>query len=214
MLTVGIISLAFGVFFLVIYQTKIKGSSSPELKNAEKLKALQASRLPQTVSEATLLDVRVGAVIHLEDVGLRSDSFDAEITGRHLHKEGSERWLELEADRGGRKVYLTVEQDDELEISVALEELSLSALGLSKTSFESATHFDFEGARFEREAQGRATYFRDHDELRPEPYAYWEYEDDGSGETVSIVRWDDGDIEVSRSVPLRESSVTIYSQSG
>ena len=231
MIAVGIVSLLLGCFFLYVYQTKIKTQTARipgrnagvKLKSTAKLRRVQEKNRQLAAENLTLMDVRPGAIIHLENVGLRGDAFDAQVTGRHLHKQGAYRWLELEADRGGAKVFITVENDDGLAIDITVASSTLSALGLRSADLADLAEtgggctISVDGTTYRLEEHGSAAFCRDHDELAAEPYAFWEFVAagaNGDGDAlITITRWEDGSIDVDQSVSLDPSFVTIYSAS-
>jgi len=215
MIAVGIISLALGCVFLYVYQTRIKRNQTPKLRNASKLRALQKKNRDKQSDEMSIENVLPGGVIHLDGVGLRSESFDAQIIARHLHKRGSERWTELEADRGGSIVYLTVERDDEVSVNATIAQPSIESLGLRGGDLNQLSNgqtLTYEGTTYRPTGRGRAVFCRDHNELQPEEYEYWEFEDEDEEQFLTLVRWKDGSTEANYSVAVKPSFITIYSR--
>lgn len=220
MLTLGIVSLALALGFLYIYQTRIKPSQGPKLRGAEKLRALQERQQKEKAlksAELSIENVMPGGVVHLEGVGLRSESFDVQVKGRHLHKSGQARSVELEADRGGQTVFLTLEDEgDGLSVLVSLEKLPLKSVGLAAEELDQLTHestLTHEGTAYHPAEHGHAVYCRDHDELNPEPYEFWEFSDDDEEAFLTVVRWQDGSVELHPSVHVANSFITVYSTS-
>ena len=70
----------------------------------------------------------------------------------------------------------------------------------------------YEGTAYRAADHGRAIFCRDHNELQPEEYEYWEFEGDGE-QYITLVRWSDGSTEASYSVEIRPSFITVYSRS-
>jgi hypothetical protein len=217
MTTIGIISFLLGCVFLYIYLTRIKGGRGGKLSSAAKLRALQEQTAEkQRGDEPSLEHAQPGASIHIDDVGLRSESVDAKITSRHLHKAGPDRWLELEADRGGAALYITIQRDDALSISATLAQPSPQSLGLTAADLDAigeGWQLTYDGTVYAATAHGQATFCRDHNELQPEPYEFWELEDDAEEQYLTLVRWQDGSLEANYSVKLRPSSITVYTAS-
>jgi len=216
MITVGIVSLVFGCVFLYIYQTQIKGGGPNKLTNAAKLSALQKENQDPQSTELSIENVRWGGIIHLDDVGLRSESFDAQITARHLHKSGSERWVELEADRGESNVFLTLQRDDALTVSLTIAQPSLETLDLKYGDLDTlsgAKQLTYEGTAYTASEHGYAIFCRDHNELKPQEYEYWEFEDEEEEQFLTLVRWEDGTVEANYSVDLNPRHITVYSRS-
>jgi cyclophilin family peptidyl-prolyl cis-trans isomerase len=216
MFTVGVIAFVLGCVFLVIYQTKIKGGSKPKLKSASKLRALQEKKRSREDEQLSIESVQAGGVIHLEDVGLRSQSFDVQVTARHLHKRGSVRVPELEADRGGSRVFITLERDDELDINVTVAQPSIEDLGITSNDLHSIRDghtLTYDGTEFVVAERGHAVFCRDGNELQPEKYEFWEFEGEDGEQYLTLVRWEDGSVEANYSVEVQPSHVTVYSRS-
>jgi len=211
MVTVGVISLALGCVFLYIYKTRIR--------TMEDSPGTLPEAAPPT-GDLTIENVRPGAVIHLDAVGVKSESFDAQITARHLHESDSERWTELAADRGGSTIYLTLERDDELSVTVTLAQPGVRALGktagVPDTDLGQLTDgrtLTYEGTTYTPLEHGHAIFYRDYNEQKPQEYEYWEFEDDDEEQFLTLVLWEDGTVEASHSVDLNPSFITVYSQS-
>lgn len=217
MLTIAIIAFAVGCVLSVIYVTKSKqkGIGRRKLRSASRLRALQQKNLARQDADPSIEDVQVGGVIHLADVGLRSESFDAQIVARHLHKLASARIPELVADRGGSHVYISLERDDELSINVTMAQPPLEELGISARDlddFRDDQTLTYDGTEFFAADNGRAVFCRDGNELQPEKYDFWEFEDEEAEQYLTLARWEDGTVEASYSVEVQPSQITVYSR--
>jgi hypothetical protein len=185
------------------------------LKGAGQLRSLQQKATSALKEADPLKTAQVGAILSFSEVGLTSESFDAQVLARHLHKEGRERWTELEADRGGSKIYLTITEGEQgTELSLSLKSLDPNALfnGEPLEELTEESSFTFEGTLYEFSDKGRAQFCAQENELTPEGYEYWEFEGEDEEQFISLTRWNDGSLEASYEVPVLSQSVTVYSE--
>ena len=160
-----------------------------------------------------------GGVFSLRGFGENLDDLDVVVQARHEYDEDGFRWFELEGETGGRTVWLTVETDDETELSVTLEKLKLAELGLSSSDLDRFNDddeggFDFRGSRYEYEDSGEATFHRNGDRAHGERFRYWEFEADDGRSSITVETWSDGTTECHVSQPLRESQLSIFTTMG
>lgn len=174
-----------------------------------------ATKTP-SVSDARMTDVRPGAVVHLRHIGVDMRETDVEITARHTYKQGHYQWWELEGETGDGTVWLDVEEDDELEVSLSLERLALEDVGLTAAALDDMatngkgelTHGD---ERWRLLEANQATFCRNGDDARAEPLQYWDFEAEQGEYDLAVERWDNGDHSVYRMQTLKPSQIKIYS---
>ncbi len=170
--------------------------------------------------EPTLEDMRPGGVFSLRAVGAAMDDIDLTVEARHLYDEDGFQWAELECNAGARKVWVTVERDDELEISVTLRKLSLDDLKVTKKDLSRFDDNEQGGFKFENDEylyddSGEAVFHRNGNVLSREEFRYWDFLARDGETSISIERWrGDGAFECHVSQPLKSSQITIYSVSG
>ena len=87
---------------------------------------------PYKKDELRIENVGPGAVIHLTGIGPEMDEFDIKVISKHTYRQGESSWYEFECDKGTDKVWIDMEEDDELELAVCLRKLKLRDLGISK----------------------------------------------------------------------------------
>ncbi len=214
MLLIGLIALGLGVTFLILMNRQ-KEKNAKKLKGAGQLRSLQQQTTSALKEADPLQTAKIGAILSFSEVGLTSESFDAQVLARHLHKEGRDRWTELEADRGGSKVYLTIsEGEDGTELSLSLSSIEFGDLPVEQPleQLGAETAFSFEGTHYEFSDNGRAQFCAQENELNPEAYEYWEFEGEDEEQFISLTRWSDGSVEASYEVPVLSHAVTVYSE--
>lgn len=171
---------------------------------------------PPSVSEARVTDLWPGAIIHLRHVGSDMREEDVQITARHVYQQDNYQWWELEGESGSGKVWLDVEEDDELEIGISLEKLALEDLGLTAEALDGMAasrkgQATYHGETYNFLEAGQATFYRDGNRERGEALRYWDFEAEEDDYDLSVERWEDGNYGVYRMQPLKPSQIQIYS---
>lgn len=169
--------------------------------------------------EPRIENVGPGGVFNLRGFGPNMEDLDVIVLARHLYREGGFEWFELEGESGDRKIWLTVVEDDELEISVVLRKLSLAELGLSKKQLKrfdkkEKGSFAFEGVEYVYDDSGDATFIRNGDQRSMEDFYYWDFDARDGKQSVTVEKWADGTYEVHVSQTIRASQITVYTTAG
>ena len=166
--------------------------------------------------ELRIENVRGGGVLRLASFGSAARDIDVHVLARHVYREGPYEWFELEGDSELGTIWLTVEEDDETEVSVGLRRFDLDELGVSRRQLdrfdeEERGSFLFEEREYLYRDSGEAVFFRNGEEARPERFHYWEFETRDGGSQVSVEQWLDDSTEVHLSGPVRTAQITVYS---
>ena len=147
------------------------------------------------------------------------EEYDVNILSRGVYRAGqNDEWYELEGETAKGNVWITLEYDDGLDVTLATRKLKLRDLSISRSDLdtmdeEGEGEFTFEGKTFYYEVSAEASYFRD-GHISPdneEFFYYWEFETDEGDEYITIEEWENGRFEVTLSSPIKESQVKIYS---
>ncbi len=166
-------------------------------------------------------NMQPGGFYALRAYGPNMTDLDVQVTGRHRYDEHGYEWFEIEGETEIGRVWLTVIEDDDTEMTVTLRKISLAQLDISRKKLakiddKEEGEITFEGKRYVYEDSGDCLFFRDGDRNRAEEFYYWDFEaTDGSG-SVTVERWggDGGDYEVHISQPISESQITVYALRG
>lgn len=179
-----------------------------------------ADRALSAASTPSLDNARKGAVIGLSAVGPNLDEFDVCVLDRHIYRAGSFEWFELECDRGSEKLWLTVEDDDEREISATVRAPKPGELGLQQSEVQGwrenppeGRTLEFAGRQHSFSEAGRAQYFRSGKREDEQRFHYWDFESADEKSSIAVSLWDDGSVEVGYSLPLRSDSIVVYRSS-
>ncbi len=160
-----------------------------------------------------------GGVYSLRAFGEQMKDIDVRVLARHVYAEDSWEWFELEGESELGNVWLTVEEDDETDLSVSLRRLPFTDLGITKEQLdrfdeEERGGFEFEGRDYVYEDSGRAVYHRGGDRTKSERFYYWEFKARDGSHLISVERWNDGSMEVHLSQPIKASQITVFSNTG
>lgn len=169
--------------------------------------------------ELTLENVGSGGVIHLMNVGPNMEEYDVTILSKGVYREGeSSEWYELEGDNGKQKVWISIEEDDGLDVTLALRTLKLRDLPINRSDLDRMDEtadgeFEFEGQTFYYEYSNEASFFSNGDASRENEsfFYYWEFENKKGDQFITIEEWENGKYEITLSVPLKSSQVKVYS---
>ncbi len=171
------------------------------------------------ITQPSVENLQKGGVFRINGFGLRLDDVDLLVLDRHEYREGGYKWFELECETGTDKLWLNVERDDDLEITVSMAKMRLSELGVTKEDLQRFDDdedgkFSFEGKKFHYEDSGSAQFYRSGDMSNRQDFYYWEFESEEDPRFIGVERWSDGSFEVHVSDAIKESRITVYSNSG
>jgi len=188
-------------------------------KSKRKLETTSNASGQDLSQEFHLENVRPGGLIRLMNVGPMMEEFDVNIVSRGVYRTGqNDVWYELEGEAAKGKVWITLEYDDGLDVTLATRKLKLRDLPIVRNDLDTMDEngngeFDFEDKTFYYEVSGEASYFPD-GRVSPdneEFFYYWEFETDDSSEFISIEEWENGRFDVTVAHPIKESQVKIFS---
>lgn len=185
-------------------------------KNKKKKAEKEESVDPLDSQQMSIEKVQAGGLIKLTTVGENMDDYDVTISSRHVYREGGYEWFELEGDNGSNTVWLSVEKDDELEVTLAVKKSKLRVLGVSTKDLEEMENnnegeIEYEDETFYYESSGEADFFKDGDMNNPEAFYYWEFENENGSRFISVEEWEDGDVDVTISLPVKQSQISVFS---
>lgn len=181
----------------------------------------KASQEDASPKEAPLVieNVRPGGVVQLEGIGEDLEDFDVVIKARHSYVEDGFTWHELEGERGTTPVWIELEDDDELEVSICLRKLKLTEIGITGGEVEAIEAKDkgkieFEGVQYIYEDCGDAAFYRNASRSGDgEQLHYWDFESKDGKLYLSIERWGSKEYVAYLSEPLRAGQIKVFSLS-
>lgn len=167
-------------------------------------------------SELTLENARKGAVLSLNAVGPDLDDMDLTVQSRHVYRQGDFEWFELECQHAGGKAWLTVQEEDERELSLTLRTFALRELGVNPGDLKRMKgtgdgKVTYQGVEYELEETGAATFYKDGRRQAGEKFQFWEFEPEEGDTGITVARWDDDTYDAAWSTDLSDAQVKVYS---
>ncbi len=185
-------------------------------------KPLEENKNSELGSEFRLENVQAGGLIHLMNVGPNLEEYDVQILSRSVYREGENyEWYELEGDNGRGKVWLSLQHDDGLDVTIATRKLKMRDIPIVRDDLDrmddaAAGQFDFEGRTYYYDHSTEGSYFQGGDVSADseEFFYYWEFETEDESQFLTVEEWENGRFEVTMSYPVKESQVKVFSLGG
>ncbi len=166
-------------------------------------------------------NVKEGGVIRLANVEGYDTDLDLKVIGRNLYMEGDYSWYELECVRNdGEKVWVDVDDDDDLVVSVVLEKFTMGDLNIT-TSLKEIDENESGSVYYKRKQyryvdSGDAKFYKRCDDSKVEKLYYWDFRNGNF--LVSVEEWknEEGkpDYACYYSQIIKPSAITVYSTHG
>jgi hypothetical protein len=158
--------------------------------------------------------VGAGNILLLSGIGEDIEDFDVVVQAKHLYVEEGFEWHELECERGAEKVWIEIEMDDELELSICRNQMSIEDAGFSVDDLERIERDDegkltVNGVKYTFEDWGEANFYRNQDRSRGERFKYWDFESKDGRKFLTVERWGQREYQVFLSEELRPSQYRI-----
>lgn len=139
-------------------------------------------------------NVDVGGVMKIANIDGYDEDLELKVIGKNLYVEGDYSWFELECLKSdGEKIWIDVDDDDELIVSVVLKKLRQNETKLSaslKTIEEnekgSILYKEIEKS-FSYIDSGNAVFYKHCDDKKPEKLLYWDFRN--GNYILSIENW-------------------------
>jgi len=151
----------------------------------------------QTVAAPSLLTMKIGDVVNIEEI-------DYEVFGViHMNDHGW-RWVEYKIKDGRQTFWLSVEQDDDIEISLYKEVVAITT--------EPTKVFEYKGDTFYMQEGSDAiveSVIGNLNLVRGETVDYYEYSTEDEDKLLSIEIWN-GEVEMSVGRVIEDYNVEIY----
>jgi hypothetical protein len=211
-----------GQFSVLIFCLVIIGIAMYFWQRNKSKKAIEEGKKDTLGEDLRLENVQAGGLIHLMNVGPNLEEYDVQILSRSVYREGENyEWYELEGDNGRGKVWLSLQHDDGLDVTIATRKLKLRDIPIERDDLDrmddaAAGQFDFEGQTYYYDHSTEGSYFQN-GEVSPdneEFFYYWEFEAKDESRFLTVEEWENGRFEVTVSYPVKESQVKVYSLGG
>lgn len=167
-------------------------------------------------NELSIENVAENAVIHLMNIGKDLQEFDVTIKSKHIYRQGDYTWYELEGDNGTDTVWISMEEDDELELAITLKKLKFKDIGITRKKLDKIEQDDdgtitYLDELYYYEDCDDAVFYRHGKEDQAEKFSYWEFENEEGNKFLSVEQWNNGKYDVSYSEKIKLSQLSVYS---
>jgi hypothetical protein len=197
-----IIVIAVLGYYLYNFNKNKKSEDEKKIPNSE----------PKTHS---ILNVGVGGILKIENWDENGEDVDLEVVGRHTYLEGDSTWFELECETGVKKVWIEVEDDDELFIYGTYAKFNFRDIAIDEETLyqiekKDKGKFEHDGITFKYEDCGDAVFYKNGDELAAQTFKYWEFEDKSEKWVLSFEKWKDNSFDIYLNQRIMPNQLTIY----
>ncbi|MFB6306051.1 MAG: DUF4178 domain-containing protein [Flavobacteriales bacterium] len=170
---------------------------------------------PYSKDELRIENVDKGGMIHLTHIGEDLEEFDANIIGKHVYRCGNDEWFELEGESESGKVWIEVEEDDELLIAVTRNKMKLKDISVSKEDLDKIDEMEegqveYNGEKYHYDDSNEAEFLRYGDENDSKRLYYWDFETENEQKVLSVEKWGKNDYEVYQANYIEPSQITVY----
>ncbi|GAA0178339.1 hypothetical protein SH2C18_14100 [Clostridium sediminicola] len=160
-------------------------------------RANKTAKMEQQDNSITVLNMRIGDIISIEEV-------DYEVQAILTFNDHGWKWIEYKIKDARKTYWLSVEQDDDIEISLYEEVVAITTEAPRTYEYKGITYYMQEGsdAIVER-VQGKINV------VKGEEVDYYEYADEDGEHLLSIEIWN-GEVEMSVGRPIEDFNIEIY----
>jgi hypothetical protein len=176
---------------------------------------------PKNAAELSITDADVGDSIVVHGAGDSFADLTFTVDRKDRYEANGESWFEVSGRYRGRRVFVEVANDDEIEVLVNLanERLTLSDLSLREEDLVrfDETHdrnagFSFRNSQWHFDWSGEIGYFKDGDGAG-EGYYNWDFAEQGGNRVISVEKWEGDPFEVILSRRVNSDDVQVFRSS-
>lgn len=186
---------------MIVYYRKYRKGGEDKMGFLDRIKKI--SRANKTAKSEhvgkgiTVLNMRVGDVVSIEDI-------DYEVKGIIKYNDDGWRWTEYKLKDARITYWLSVEEDDDLEISLYEEVVAITTEAPRVYEYKGTTYYMQEGSDAVVEHIEGNLNVNKGDEVD-----YYEYADEDGERLLSIEIWN-GEVEMSVGRSIEDYNIEIY----
>ena len=195
-----------GVLLAMVLKQQFHKDPAPPPKPAEDLANLK------------ITDARLGDMVSVSGAG--DDFSDLEVTldRRNQYEAGTKKWFELGGTYKGRRVYLDVVEEDELEVSAVLQpnKFTVEDIGLNEQDLadmderqNTADNFEYDGKMWHYRFSREINEFRN-GQAQGTGYYMWEFREDGGNRILTVKKGEREPFSASIAVKINPGDITVY----
>ena len=166
-------------------------------------------------------NVKEGGVLKIANVEGYDEDLELKVIGKNLYTEGDYSWFELECIRpDGEKVWIDVDDDDDLVVSIVIKKLNCADITYSATLEQIDENetgyvtYKQLNKKYHYIDSGKAVFYKHCDDLKSESLQYWDFRNNNN--LISIEKWNsstenNAQFEYFYSQIIKPYSITVYS---
>lgn len=171
----------------------------------------------ENLAELSVAAAAVGDNISIRGAGDDYADLDFTVDRKNRYDSGHE-WFELSGRYNGRRIYVEVSEDDELEVTVDLGrvEIALGDLGLSEDDLirmdetqDQSESFDYDGSTWRYKSSREIGYFKD-DGAEREGYYSWDFQEQDGERILSVEKWEGEPFDVCLARRVNPDDVQVF----
>ncbi len=160
-------------------------------------RANKTAKMEHTDKSITVLNMRIGDIVSIEDV-------DYEVKAIIKFNDHGWRWTEYKIKDARKTYWLSVEQDDDIEISLFEKVVAITTEAPKVYEYKGVTYYMQEGSdAIVEQVQGNISV------VKGEEVDYYEYADEDGEHLLSIEIWN-GEVEMSVGWKIQDYNIEIY----
>jgi len=218
LILLAVLAIAVVLFYLTLPTRNNSGSNDADTGVHSRPHSGSGSTSAPAANRLSIEDVDVGGVLRLKDIKPEFGHVQASVKAKHLYREGTLSWTELELETDLGTLWLEIEKESgQLCLSLTLKSLTLTDLEVTEQRLEGIDDREegalcYEGKIYQYEDSGTATFLENGS--NPEEFYYWEFESEDEESLIGVECWEDQYYEASYGEYLDRSQVEVCSLKG
>lgn len=173
---------------------------------------------PKSFAELNVLDASVGDSITIHGAGDSFQDLNFTVDRKDRYVAGGDESFEVSGRYKGRRVFVGIAEDDDIEVLVNLAntEISLGDLGITEEDLvradethDSSVSFSYNNSVWQFEWSGEMGFFKDGG-TEGEGYYNWDFAEKGGSRKISIEKWEDEPFEVILTRRVNADDVEVF----
>ena len=173
---------------------------------------------PKSFAELNVLDSAVGDSITIHGAGDSFQDLNFTVDRKDRYEAGGDEWFEVSGRYKGRRVFVEITDDDDIEVLVNLAntEITLGDLGMTEEDLvrvdethDSSVSFSYNNSVWQFEWSGEIGYFKNCGG-EGEGYYNWDFTEKGGSRKISIEKWEDEPFKVILSRNVNSDDVEVF----
>ena len=193
------------IILLAIYMRKDKDKTRPPAP-------------VENLAELSVAAATIGDNISIRGAGDDYADLNFTVDRKNRHEADGDKWIELSGRYNGRRIYVEVSEDDEVEVTVDLSrvEIALGDLGLNEDdllrldeSQDQSESTEYDGSTWRYESSHEISCFKD-DGAGHVGYYGWDFREQDGERILSVEKWEGEPFEVCLARRVNSDDVQVF----